>query len=79
VLVRERVRRLERTRELGELEAGYLERQPADPPHGRTLEALIVLGLDHQQDRQRVAERDPTELRRGARVRQLGESSGEYS
>jgi hypothetical protein len=50
VLVRERVQRFQRARELGQLEVGDLERQAPGPADRRALEALVVLGLDDQQD-----------------------------
>jgi hypothetical protein len=62
VLVGQRVQRLERARQLGQRQVRDLERQPARPLDRRRLEARVVLGLDHQQDRERVAQRDPAEL-----------------
>ena len=50
--------RLERARELDHLELGRFGRQPAGPSHSGCVEALLVLGVEDEQDGQGVAEGD---------------------
>jgi hypothetical protein len=64
VLVGERVQRLERPGQFGQGEIGCLERESAGPADGGGVEALVVFGLDHEQNAKRVAEPDVPELGR---------------
>ncbi len=62
MLVGQRDQRLERARELGQPKARGLGGQPAGPPDGGGLEALLVPGVEHEQDRQGVREGDVGQL-----------------
>jgi hypothetical protein len=66
------VERLDRQVQLGEREAGGLERQPPRPAHGGGLEARLVAGFDQLEDGERVGDGDVGELgRRRAHSQQV--------
>ena len=55
VFVRERVERLQRAAQLGELQVRGLQGEPAGPADGGGVEAFLGFALDDQQDPEGVA------------------------
>lgn len=62
MFIRKGDERLQRAGEFGQLELGDVHREPAGPADRGRVETLLVLGVDDEQDRQSVLERDIGQL-----------------